>query len=149
MSQECWFLLQHYFSNFPKLKFLDKFSPKNSNLFVLYKIWILGSKFQKSKPGFRISTSKIPFVGIFSQNGQFWIFRSKFGKIATLSAIFWFEYCSGCCRELSRGWNELHGSGWGWVKVEKGWMEVGARFSNTPLLRYLAIKQALLPRAIF
>ena len=27
---------------------------------------------------------------IFSQNGQLWIFRSKFAEIAQLRAIFWF-----------------------------------------------------------
>ena len=33
-------------------------------------IWILGSKFPKSKSGFGICTSKIPYVSIFRQNGQ-------------------------------------------------------------------------------
>ena len=60
--------------------------------------WILGSEFQKSKSGFGTSTSKIPCVPIFIQNGQLWIFRPKFGEIAQLHAIFWFEYCWGCCR---------------------------------------------------
>ena len=95
--------------------------------------WILGSEFQKCKSGFRISTSKIPCVPIFSYNRQLWIFRPKFGKIAQLRAIFWFDYCWGCCRELSGGWNELERvdrAGWSWV-------ELGARFSNTHLkLRY-------------
>ena len=43
----------------------------------------------------------------------------------TLRGIFWIEYCWGCCRELSGGWNELGGGGCSWV-------EKGARFSNTP-----------------
>ena len=80
--------------------------------------WILGSEFQKSKSGFGINTSKIPCVPIFSQNGQLLIFRLTFGEIAQLRAIFLFNYCWGCCRELG-------GGGWSWV-------EVGARFNNTP-----------------
>ena len=79
--------------------------------------WILCSKFQKSKSRFGINTSNIPCVPIFRQNVQFLIFRPKFGEIAQLSAVFWFKYCWGCCRELG-------GGGWSWV-------EVGARFSNT------------------
>ena len=90
------------------------------------KKWILGSEFQKFKSGFRISTSNIPWEPIFSQNGQLWIFRSKFGEIAQLRVIFWFEYCWGCCRELGGGWNELGGGGWNWV-------ELGAWFSNALL----------------
>ena len=87
--------------------------------------WILGSEFQKSKSGFGISTSNIPCVPIFSQNGQLLIFWPKFGEIAQLRAIFWFKYCWGCCRELGGGWNELGG----------GWNELGgagwsAWFSN-------------------
>ena len=61
-------------------------------------LWLFGV-------GFRISTSKIPWVPIFSQNGQLWIFWPKFGEIAQLRAIFWFEYCWGCCRELGGGLN--------------------------------------------
>ena len=67
--------------------------------------WTSGSEFQKSKSGFGIS--KIPCEPIFSQNGQLWIFWPKFGEIVQLRAIFWFEYCWGCCRELGGGWNEL------------------------------------------
>ena len=62
---------------------------------------------------------------------QIWIFRPKFGKIAQLRAIFWFEYCWGCCRELGGGWNELGGGRWSWVEVDMRLVEVGARFSNT------------------
>ena len=88
-------------------------------------------EFQKSKSRFGISTSKIPCVPIFSQNGQLLIFWPKFGEIAQLRAIFWFKYYWGCCRELGGGWNRL-GGGWdvlggcGW-----SWVELGARFSNT------------------
>ena len=98
-------------------QFSDKFAQK----------WILGSEFQKSKSGFGISTSNIPCVPIFSQNGQLLIFRPKFGEIAELRAIFCFKYCWGCCRELVGGWNELGGGGWSWV-------ELGARFNNTQTL---------------
>ena len=58
------------------------------------------------------------------QNGHFLIFRSKFGEIAQLRAIFWFKYCWGCCRELGRDWNELGGAGWSWVEVKMSWMEM-------------------------
>ena len=98
--------------------YVYQFSDKTSNF------EFLGSEFQKSKSGFRINTSSIPCVPIFSQNGQFLIFRPKFGEIAQLHAKFWFKYCWGCCRELGGGWNELSGDGWSWV-------EVGAQFSNT------------------
>ena len=38
--RQCWFLLRHYFSQFPTLNpFLDKFGPKNSKLFILTKNW--------------------------------------------------------------------------------------------------------------
>ena len=109
------------------------------------KLWIFGPKFaqksilwfefQKSKSGFGISSSNIPCVPIFSQNGQFLIFRPKFGEIAQLGAIFWFKYCWGCCRELGGGWNELSGGGWSWVEVEMSWVEVGAQFSSTHLIK--------------
>ena len=69
--------------------------------------WILGLEFQKYKSGFRISTSKIPCEPVFRQNEQVWISQPKFGEIAQLRAIFWFEYCWGCCRELGGSWNEV------------------------------------------
>ena len=80
--------------------------------------WILGLEFQKSKSGFGISTSKTPWEPIFSQNGQLSIFRPKFGRIAQLRAIFWFEYCWWCCREQG-------GGGWSWVEAEMSWVELG------------------------
>ena len=40
VSRRCWFLLCHYFSQFPTLNpFSDKFGPKNSKLFILTKNW--------------------------------------------------------------------------------------------------------------
>ena len=102
-------------------EFLGPNLPKNG-------LW--GSEFQKSKSGFGSNTSKIQWVPIFSQNGQLLIFRSKFGEIAQLRAIFWFKYCWGCCRELGGGWNELGRGGWSWVEVEMRWVEVdGAGWS--------------------
>ena len=86
--------------------------------------WILGSEFQIFKSGFGISTSKIPCERIFSENGELWIFRLKFGEIAQLRAIFWFEYCLGCCRKLGGGWNELGGGGWSWLELEMSWVEL-------------------------
>ena len=74
--------------------------------------WILGLEFQKYKSWFGISPSKILFEPIFSQNGQLWIFWPKFGEIAELIAIFWFEYCWGCCREVGGGWSVLGGGRW-------------------------------------
>ena len=54
----------------------------------LHKNEFWGWNFKKS--GFDISTSKIPCVPIFSENGQRSIFWTKFGEIAQLRAIFWF-----------------------------------------------------------
>ena len=89
--------------------------------------WILGSEFQKIKAEIRISILEIPRLPLCLFGPKFapkWVFWPKFGEINQLPAIFWFEYCWGCCRELDGGWNELGGGGWSWV-------EVGARFSNT------------------
>ena len=77
-----------------------------------------------SNSGFGINTFNIPYVPIFSQNGQLLILWSKFGEIAQLRAIFWFKYCWRCCRELGGGWNELGGGGWSWVEAEMSWVEV-------------------------
>ena len=57
-------------------------------------------------------------MSIFSQNGQLWIFRHKVGEIAQLRAMF--------------GPNNVEGVPESWVEAEKSWVEVGARFSNTP-----------------
>ena len=56
----------------------------------LPKYWILGSEFQTFKSRFGISTTKIPPVPIFCQNGQYWIFLLKFWEIPQLRAIFLF-----------------------------------------------------------
>ena len=95
-----------------------------------------GVTISKAKSGFGVSTSKKPCEPIFNQNGQLWILRPKFTQ---LLAIFCFEYCWGCCRELGRGWNELVGGGWSWV-------ELGARFSNT--LYFLTFTALLLHKYI-
>ena len=42
--------------------------------------WILGSEFQKSKSGFGIGILEILCAPIFRQNGQLWIFGSKFAQ---------------------------------------------------------------------
>ena len=55
--------------------------------------WILGVKISKFKSGFRINTSNILCVPIFSQNGQLLVFQPEFWEIAQLRAIFWFKYC--------------------------------------------------------
>ena len=80
--------------------------------------------FWGQKSGFRICTSNVWCVPIFSQNGQLLIFWPKFGEVAQLRAIFWFKYRWGCCRELGGGWNELGGGGWSWVDVEMSCVEV-------------------------
>ena len=74
--------------------------------------WILGLEFQKYKSWFGISPSKILFEPIFSQNGQLWIFWPKFWEIGQLRAIFWFQYCLGCSRELNGSWDMVGGGGW-------------------------------------
>ena len=40
--------------------------------------WILGSKYQKSKSGFALSTLEILWVAILTKKGKVWIFGSKF-----------------------------------------------------------------------
>ena len=111
---------------------------QNGQLWLFYpkfsQKWIFRLTFQKSKSGFGIDTSKIPCETIFSQNRQLWTFPSKFGEIAQLHAIFWFEYCWGCCKELGGDSNELSGGGWNWMELGGGgWslVEEGASFSNT------------------
>ena len=103
-----------------------QFSDKTDNWLFEPKIaqkWIFGSEFQKSKSGFGITTCNRPCEPTFTHNGQLWIFWPKFGEIAPLRMIFWFEYW-GCCRELGGGWHELVGGEWSWVEVEMSWIEV-------------------------
>ena len=83
--------------------------------------WIFGSKFQKSKSGFRINISNIPCVLIFSQNEQLLIFWPKFREIAQLRAVQYF------------GSNIVEGVAENWVEAEMSWVEVGAWLSNTRL----------------
>ena len=87
------------------------------------------------KNGFWVRISKIPYVSIFSQNGQLLIFWPKFGEIAKLRAIFWFKYCWGCCRELGGSWNELGGGGWSLVEffIRATWIEIKRYFSSASL----------------
>ena len=66
--------------------YVHQFSDKTKQLWIFgpkfAQKWILMSEFQKSKSGFGIRTSNIPFVPIFSQNGQLLIFWPKFEEIA-------------------------------------------------------------------
>ena len=94
--------------------FMPKFAQK----------WNLGSKFQKSKSEFGINTSNISCMSIFRENGQLLIFWSKFGETAKLGAIFWSQYCWGCCRKLCGDWKKLGGGEWSWVEVEMSWLEL-------------------------
>ena len=48
----------------------------------------MGSKFQKSKSGFRIRILEILGAPIFRQNGQFWIFEPKFAQKWILGSEF-------------------------------------------------------------
>ena len=108
-------------TNFRQNKQLWTFGPRFAQK------WILGSGFQKSKSGFRISTSNIRCLLISRQNGQLIIFWPKFGEIAELLAIFCFKYCWGCCRELGGRLNKLSGGRWSWVEVDGAgwsWVEV-------------------------
>ena len=75
--------------------YVCQFSDKMDNFVFLgpnLPKWIFRFKFQKCKSGFRISTSKIPCEPIFKID-NFEFFQPKFGEIAQLRAIFWFEYC--------------------------------------------------------
>ena len=110
------------------------FQTKKTTLTLLAQICqktnLNGLEIQKTNVGIRIRNLEIPCVPAFRQNGQFWIFRPKFGELAQLHAIFWSEYCWECCRELRGGWNELGGGGWNWVEVKMSRVEVdGAAWS--------------------
>ena len=71
----------------------------------------MGSKFQKSKPGFGISTSNIARVPIFGQNRQLLIFWPKFGEIVQLREYF--------------GSNIVEGVTESRVEAELSWVELG------------------------
>ena len=49
------------------------------------------------------------------------ISRHKFGKIAQLCAIFWFQFVEGFAEdwvEAEMSWMEVDGAGWSWVEVD-------------------------------
>ena len=71
----------------------------------------MGSKFQKSKSGFGISTSNIPCVPIFIQNGQLLIFGLNLGKLPNYVQYF--------------GSNIVEGVAESWVEGKMSWVEVG------------------------
>ena len=79
--------------------------------------WILWSEFQKSKSGFKISSSKIPCEPIFSQMGNSEFFGLNLGKLPNYLRCF--------------GSNIVEGVVESWVEAEISWVEVGAWFSNT------------------
>ena len=97
-------------------EFLGPNLPKNG-------FW--GRNFKKSKSGFAINTSKIPYVSIFSQNGQLLVFHSKFGEIAHYVQYFSSNIVEGVAEswveakmsrvEVEMSWVEVNGAGWRWV----------------------------------
>ena len=70
----------------------------------------LASELQKSNSGFGISTSKIPCVLIFSQNGQLWIFGLNLGKLSNYMRYF--------------GSNNVESVTESWVEAEMSRVEV-------------------------
>ena len=65
----------------------------------------------------------MPYVPIFSQNGQLLIFRPKFGEIAQLRAIFASNIVEGVAEdwvEAEMSWVEVDGAGWRWMELGKG-----------------------------
>ena len=107
--------------------YVHQFSDKTDNFEFLgpnlSKNWFWGQNFKNLSLDWESASPKY-HVCQFSVKMDNLIFRTKFGKIAQLHVIFWFKYCRGCCRELGRGWNELGGGRWSWVKVEMSWVEV-------------------------
>ena len=74
---------------------------------------ITWSEFQKSRCGFRISTSKIPCVPIFN----FEFFHLNLGKLRNYMSYF--------------GSNNVEGVAKNSVEAEMSWLEVGLLFSDT------------------
>ena len=75
VSRQCWFLFQHYFSQFSTLNpFLDKFGAKNSKLFILTKnshTWYTeNADFYSDNSCFELSTLNT-FLG------KFWLKKSN------------------------------------------------------------------------
>ena len=80
--------------------------------------WILRSKFQISKFGFEISTSKIPYVPVKMNNYDF--FGLNLGKLPNYLQYF-------CSNNVERAKWGLKWAGWRWMEpVELGmsWVEV-------------------------
>ena len=126
------------------LAFLAQICPKKK----------LGFEIQKTNVGIRIGILEIPYVPIFRQNGQLWVFGPKFAQKWILGLTFQ-KSKSGfgintskipCVPIFSQngqllifrselrklhnymqyfGSNIVEGGGWSWV------MEMGAWFSNT------------------
>ena len=70
----------HQFSDkMDKFEFLGQNLPQNE---------FFGSKFQKSKSGFGIRVLEILSAPIFRQNGQLWVFGSKFAQKWILGSEF-------------------------------------------------------------
>ena len=70
----------------------------------------------KSKSGFGISSSNIPCVPIFSQNGQ--LFGLNFGKLPNYVQYFGSKIVEGVAEswvEAEMSWVEMDGAGWSWV----------------------------------
>ena len=77
VSRRCWFVFQHYVSQFPTLNpFLDKFGPKNSKLFILTENWHIWY---------------IEDADSYSDNGQIWAEKVKAVCFAWKLANFWFR----------------------------------------------------------
>ena len=80
--------------------------------------WILWSKFQISKSGFEISTSKIPYVPVKMNNYEF--FGLNLGKLHNYLQYF-------CSNNVERAKWGLKWAGWRWmelVEIGMSWVEV-------------------------
>ena len=99
------------------LIFLVQISPKTN----------FGLGFQKSKSVFGISTSKIPCVATFSQNGQICVFGLNLDQLPNYVQNFGSCKVEESKKEAGMSWMEVGGGGWRWVQVGGG----GCTFSNT------------------
>ena len=73
-----------------------------------------GIEFQKSKSGFGISTSNIPCVPIFSQNGELLIFGLYLGKLPNYVQYLGSNIVEGVAEsrvEVEISWVEVDGAG--------------------------------------
>ena len=83
----------------------------------------MGLEFSKSRSEFGINISNVPYVPMFSQNGQLLIFCPKFGEIAQLRAIFGSNIVEGVAEgwvEAEMSWVEVDGVGWKWMELGEG-----------------------------